>query len=353
MTIDHKLITPSISKEDTPLYTCDIVGSGDRFALRVNQDTLLTAATKEYCLAYRKEMFSNRGIVVPSDTDLTWNYKQAPLWTLENYNEEYTNVAAWWKFDGLDLADGATISSHNDSSANGINLTGSNVTYSTNAINGLGAASLNVSNAVFTAADSDALDMEDNPVEFYMVWKRGDDLLSNNRYFLWKTSTTDSTLRWGWHTFKQVGKSGNPDTVKYYFRRGASKFSADVVGSYWTVGDSYLSSAVVSSANETIDFYVTGNEISGSTGTHESDVDNDGVLYVGNYQTASAAMGGHLGEMIMITHEYGPDDNQEQMVNSLRTKIEGYLAHKWGLTADLPSDHTYKTDPPRRDSVYA
>lgn len=27
-------------------------------------------------------------------------------------------------------------------------------------------------------------------------------------------------------------------------------------------------------------------------------------------------------------------------------KLEGYLAHKWGLTASLPSGHPYKTDPP-------
>jgi hypothetical protein len=26
-----------------------------------------------------------------------------------------------------------------------------------------------------------------------------------------------------------------------------------------------------------------------------------------------------------------------------RQRIEGYLAHKWGLTANLPSDHPYKT----------
>ena len=27
-------------------------------------------------------------------------------------------------------------------------------------------------------------------------------------------------------------------------------------------------------------------------------------------------------------------------------KIEGYLAHKWGLTSDLPSNHPYKTTAP-------
>jgi hypothetical protein len=33
-----------------------------------------------------------------------------------------------------------------------------------------------------------------------------------------------------------------------------------------------------------------------------------------------------------------------------RQKIEGYLAHKWGLDADLPSDHPYKTSKPMAQS---
>jgi hypothetical protein len=28
---------------------------------------------------------------------------------------------------------------------------------------------------------------------------------------------------------------------------------------------------------------------------------------------------------------------------NLRQKVEGYLAHKWGLTANLPAGHPYKT----------
>ena len=30
----------------------------------------------------------------------------------------------------------------------------------------------------------------------------------------------------------------------------------------------------------------------------------------------------------------------------LKQKTEGYLAHKWGLTASLPADHPYKVNPP-------
>jgi len=31
-----------------------------------------------------------------------------------------------------------------------------------------------------------------------------------------------------------------------------------------------------------------------------------------------------------------------------RQKLEGYLAHKWGLTGNLPSDHPYKSNPPTK-----
>jgi hypothetical protein len=40
-----------------------------------------------------------------------------------------------------------------------------------------------------------------------------------------------------------------------------------------------------------------------------------------------------IGELVMVPGT--PSDTNRQ-------KIEGYLAHKWGLTANLPSDHPYK-----------
>jgi hypothetical protein len=36
----------------------------------------------------------------------------------------------------------------------------------------------------------------------------------------------------------------------------------------------------------------------------------------------------------------------EDATQSNSDKIEGYLAHKWGLTGDLPSNHPYKTTAP-------
>jgi hypothetical protein len=40
-----------------------------------------------------------------------------------------------------------------------------------------------------------------------------------------------------------------------------------------------------------------------------------------------------LGEIVMVTGT---------PTNNTRQRIEGYLAHKWGLTANLPIDHPYK-----------
>jgi len=41
---------------------------------------------------------------------------------------------------------------------------------------------------------------------------------------------------------------------------------------------------------------------------------------------------------IVLTHS--------TMTIAVRQKLEGYLAHKWGLTANLPADHPYKTAVP-------
>ena len=45
---------------------------------------------------------------------------------------------------------------------------------------------------------------------------------------------------------------------------------------------------------------------------------------------------GFIGEIIIIN----------SVEDSDRQKIEGYLAHKWGLSTDLPSDHPHKDNAP-------
>ena len=46
---------------------------------------------------------------------------------------------------------------------------------------------------------------------------------------------------------------------------------------------------------------------------------------------------GNISEVIVLALSATTDTRQ---------RIEGYLAHKWGLTANLPNDHPYKVNPP-------
>lgn len=63
-----------------------------------------------------------------------------------------------------------------------------------------------------------------------------------------------------------------------------------------------------------------------------------GIPIMGNYD-GGAGGGGAAEEYESIGLSYFPATDERQ-------KLEGYLAHKWGLTANLPIDHPYKSSPP-------
>jgi len=43
--------------------------------------------------------------------------------------------------------------------------------------------------------------------------------------------------------------------------------------------------------------------------------------------------------------------NKGSLTDADRQKIEGYLAHKFGLTGKLASDHPYKSNPERAEAA--
>jgi hypothetical protein len=68
------------------------------------------------------------------------------------------------------------------------------------------------------------------------------------------------------------------------------------------------------------------------------------IVGAGSFTTGTTSPSGDtpytncdLGEIVMLTGTPSTD---------IRQRIEGYLAHKWGLTANLPNDHPYKTVAP-------
>jgi hypothetical protein len=99
----------------------------------------------------------------------------------------------------------------------------------------------------------------------------------------------------------------------------AQRAYSDGVANHWTDGTQDLT-------NETM-----GTQGAGNT----SDTDSlRGELFAG---VALLPTGSQLSE-IVLTHS--------TMTTADRQKLEGYLAWKWGLEANLPADHPYKTTPP-------
>jgi hypothetical protein len=53
-------------------------------------------------------------------------------------------------------------------------------------------------------------------------------------------------------------------------------------------------------------------------------------------------MSGRMAEFFSVANIPGTGSTDVSTV----IKAEGYLAHKWGLAGNLPSDHTYKSSAP-------
>tara|TARA_R110000824_G_scaffold44958_4_gene130449 strand:- start:5827 stop:6897 length:1071 start_codon:yes stop_codon:yes gene_type:complete len=355
MAIDHNLITPIMCKDD-PLHTCDIVGGGDRWGFRVNQDTLITNNTLSYVLAYRKELFTNRGIVVPADHDLSWDKRVPSLWTPDDRINTSTDIFGWWKFDELNqtLSAGDSIVTVNDSGpSRDTDLTAAGgILFNQDHFGGMGTADMTADDDVFSAPDSSNLDVNAQKLEMYCVFKTGSDYTStfsgvnDARFFMSKvdSSTYAPSLRW----FINRNDNRGALTYKQTLQRSTSGVNKKE-GNNFSPGDgnSYMYGLHYDVSDNTVDFYIDGDSNGTPTGDLILDPDTDGVLYIGNTAAATQGIQSYLGELLIINGagSISPSAAERQL-------IEGYLAHKWGLEGSLPSGHPYETDPPRRASVY-
>jgi hypothetical protein len=101
--------------------------------------------------------------------------------------------------------------------------------------------------------------------------------------------------------------------------RIAQRAYSDGVANHWTNGTQDMTNEVV------------GAQTAGNTS------DTDSLRTEIFNGVAALPVGSQLSE-IVLTHS--------TMTNEDRQKLEGYLAHKWGLTANLPANHPYKIVPP-------
>jgi hypothetical protein len=98
---------------------------------------------------------------------------------------------------------------------------------------------------------------------------------------------------------------------------------------------------VINYAARTVDFYRDGDLLATTTGAwtaggNTSDTQGNGMT-IGAFQSLATLFDGRIAEVATGIAVPSTDEID---------KLFGYMAHRWGLTANLPSDHPYKTVSP-------
>ena len=234
-------------------------------------------------------------------------------------------TAAWY-----DAADATTItqssgsvSQWNDKSGNGNHATQSNASNrpvtGSRAIGGKNA--LEFSNAGSQSMSMPALDIIGR--EAWAV------------FVLDSYATTASQLILGGGGNVQVGVNSGTQNLRLWC--AANPYSADTKSTA-TVAVSSPTLAGWLAHTDTKKFSING------TLQTTGDTYNSGSMSATNIGRGQyAIMDGAIGEIVVTSGVLSTDDRQ---------RLEGYLAHKWGLESSLPADHPYKgTAPGQADAV--
>jgi len=140
-------------------------------------------------------------------------------------------------------------------------------------------------------------------------------------------SVNDSSLSDRYYTLTQRENSGQK-----LFYQSRIAFNAPSI----RVGSSFNTEIIEAVSNASNDNELFSNGTSVGTDTSEWPAPNYDNITIGRlrYQLSDQYFVGHVHEIIWI---------RQSLDLATRQRTEGYLAHKWGLTANLPADHPYKT----------
>lgn len=123
----------------------------------------------------------------------------------------------------------------------------------------------------------------------------------------------------------------------FFFRRNESLNAIDFNASPFDVGELSAEAAVYTGRYERN--IARNTSVNGTVFTGTPSVTFTGQVANARFTILGPSLGfvGSLNELVVCKNYLSDADRQ---------KLEGYLAHKWGLTANLPSDHPYKTVTP-------
>lgn len=108
-----------------------------------------------------------------------------------------------------------------------------------------------------------------------------------------------------------------------------------IISGLWSTNSAPALTTITASSTATAG-WLNGTAVSAASSAGISALNFNGIYGLGRYNGSFNAQM-LVGEFIILESSASTDDRQ---------KLEGYLAHKWGLTANLPADHPYKTVAP-------
>lgn len=243
---------------------------------------------------------------------------------------------------------GSTVSQWNDKSGNGRNMSQATAsaqpTYSATVLGGKPALTFDGTSDFMSAGDT--LDVETSNLTIMSVVKYA----TNNQsgIIVGKSLLGPGAGRYSLGRFLSGGNFGtgaqfnsflvawDPSTGTLFTTVADSSTNTKILGGEWSRGVSNGYDKIWDNGTNTATLTYAGD-----TNT----LNNTNELWIGAYQStsgttppsASSYLNGQMAEVVIVQSVLSTTDRQ---------KLEGYLAWKWGLQADLPVGHPYKNTPP-------
>jgi hypothetical protein len=250
---------------------------------------------------------------------------QVPLpWTP---NLATGTMAAWWDAaDSLSVT-GTTINSWADKSGNSRTLTPTNMVTSTTRFGGLPVPRMQ------NGAFFDAPILIANMRTIFFVWAQDAAITSASAALRLMRVSDGTNFIVGTGSFTSFLTN---EVVGYRAGSAQNRGISSAVLPSGLNGSGDIFAMRVGETDTSIDLHITGSadlKDIGAGGNYPL-WSGSGVTRIGEVATAAL---GHLAEVVIF---------ESRLSNTDFDRVNGYLAHKWGLEAKLPSGHPFKSAPP-------
>lgn len=272
----------------------------------------LEAGVTYYAHFMQKDAAGNRSAVVTSA-----GFTLTDLWL----PSELATLELWLKGDELSGSDGANIASWPDASGNSRNATQSTEADKPN----LEVAELNGLNVVrFMNSNSEWLNLPN----FLTGFSAGTIFLVIKSAFEPNTNSAGAI---------KMGSSASADHWTNADNNWYSDFGSTVRKNIGNPATTLAQWNIIMLRSASADWkaFINGTQV---FTTSSNTVGWSTTPFLGSgHPTNVQTFDGWIAEVVLLSEAVGTDDRQ---------KVEGYLAHKWGLTALLDAGHPYKSSPP-------